>query len=77
MAWVELELDEQTWRNLSDRAEREGVTVAEVVRRIATRAARRPEANGDHRRYVAVGSLGDRSETSQTLHQADRSLSEA
>ena len=44
MAWIEIELDEQTFRALKDRAKRERVSVRELLSRIARREMARRDS---------------------------------
>jgi hypothetical protein len=70
MAWVELELDDRTHRSLCEKAKRDGISVAELVRRIATREATREESRPS---VVSFGSLGgNRSDSGRAIHAAGR-----
>jgi len=44
MAWIDLELDDRTFRALKSQARREGMTVADLLRRMAVRQARSAQA---------------------------------
>ena len=70
MAWVELELDDQTFRLLSAKAKRDGLSIAEVLRKIATReVCRSDDPNG----YLAMGRLGgDGSEALSRFQAAEQ-----
>ena len=56
MAWVELELDERTFRSLSAKAKRDGLSIAEVLRKIATHEACR--GHDDPIGYLPLARLG-------------------
>ena len=45
MAWIEIELDEQTFRSLKERARRDRVSVRELLSRIARREMSRRESS--------------------------------
>lgn len=55
MAWVEVELDERTFRALRSQAERSGLSVPEVLRRLAAK-----EAAVSERRRTAGTPAGSR-----------------
>ena len=68
MAWVEIELDERTFRTLQSRAEREGISVADVLRRMAAREAGRRE---EPKAYLPIDSLsGERGEAEAAIRAA-------
>jgi len=70
MAWIELELDDRTFRALKSQARKEGMTVADLLRRMAARQARVEQAGG---RIGSAGGISwDPAREGGTLNAAPR-----